>query len=87
MNISEVLKKHWRNKASFSSFGGVCNWLFRKFVKKYGKGRERNTEIKVFDNIQIAEIAIANTKLYANWSEGFIGTSLKKTNLYLIVQM
>ncbi len=51
---------------------------FENLLKKYGKGRERKTEIKVFDTIQVSEIAIANTKLYANWAEGFIGTSLKK---------
>jgi topoisomerase-4 subunit A len=51
---------------------------FEDLLKKYGKGRERKTELRIFDNIQVAEIAIANTKLYANWSEGFIGTGLKK---------
>ena len=51
---------------------------FENLLKKYGKGRERKTEIKIFDNIQVAEIAIAYSKLYANCSEGFIGTGLKK---------
>lgn len=51
---------------------------YENLLKKYGKGRERRTEIKLFDTIQVSEIAIANTKLYANWGEGFIGTSLKK---------
>jgi len=51
---------------------------FEDLYKKYSKGRGRKTEIKVFDNIQVADIAIANTKLYANWVEGFIGTGLKK---------
>lgn len=51
---------------------------FESLLKKYGKGRERKTEIKVFDTIQVTEIAIANTKLYINKEEGFIGTGLKK---------
>jgi topoisomerase-4 subunit A len=51
---------------------------FENLLKKYGKGRERKTELKIFDTIQVAEIAIANSKLYANWTEGFIGTGLKK---------
>lgn len=51
---------------------------YENLLKKYGKGRERKSDIKVFDTIQVADIAIANTKLYANWAEGFIGTSLKK---------
>lgn len=51
---------------------------FENLLKKYGKGRERKTEIKLFDTIQAKQVAIANTKLYMNREEGFIGTSLKK---------
>lgn len=51
---------------------------FRQLKKKYGKGRERRTEIKSFDTIDVSNVAIANTKLYVNKSEGFIGTSLKR---------
>lgn len=51
---------------------------FENLLKKYGKGRERKTEIKEFDTIQVKHVAIANTKLYLNRSEGFIGTGLKK---------
>jgi len=51
---------------------------FESLLKKYGKGRERKTEIKLFDTIQARQVAIANTKLYMNRDEGFIGTSLKK---------
>ena len=47
-------------------------------LKKYGKGRERKTEIRLFDTIQAKQVAIANTKLYVNRADGFIGTSLKK---------
>jgi topoisomerase-4 subunit A len=51
---------------------------FETLLKKYGKGRERKTEIKEFDTIQVKHVAIANTKLYMNRAEGFIGTGLKK---------
>lgn len=47
-------------------------------LKKYGKGRERQTEIRPFETIQATVVAIANTKLYVNYKEGFIGTGLKK---------
>ncbi|MEO6455769.1 MAG: DNA gyrase/topoisomerase IV subunit A, partial [Ginsengibacter sp.] len=47
-------------------------------LKKYGKGKERKTEIKLFDTIQAKTVAIANTKLYVNRAEGFIGTGLKR---------
>ncbi|MFM7645602.1 MAG: DNA gyrase/topoisomerase IV subunit A [Sphingomonadales bacterium] len=49
--------------------------------KKYGKGRERRTEIKEFEVIEAKQVAIANTKLYVNREEGFIGTGLKKDEL------
>jgi topoisomerase-4 subunit A len=51
---------------------------FENLQKKYGKGKERRTEIKLFDTIQAKQVAIANTKLYINREEGFIGTGLKK---------
>jgi topoisomerase IV subunit A len=51
---------------------------FESLLKKYGKGRERKTEIKQFDTIQAKQVAIANTKLYMNREEGFVGTGLKK---------
>lgn len=50
-------------------------------LKKYGKGNERKTEIKLFDTIQAKNVAIANTKIYVNRAEGFIGTGLKKDEL------
>jgi topoisomerase-4 subunit A len=56
---------------------------YENLLKKYGKGRERKTEIKLFDTIQAKSVAIANTKLYANFADGFIGTSLKKDEFVL----
>jgi len=54
---------------------------YTNLLKKFGKGRERKTEIKLFDTIQARDVAIANIKLYANYSDGFIGTGLKKDEL------
>ncbi|HEY0356021.1 MAG TPA: DNA gyrase/topoisomerase IV subunit A, partial [Flavisolibacter sp.] len=56
---------------------------FENLLKKYGKGRERKTEIKVFEVIEAKQVAIANTRLYLNRDEGFIGTSLKKDEFLL----
>ena len=47
-------------------------------LKKYGKGRERKTELRPFEAIQAKQVAIANVKLYVNREDGFIGTGLKK---------
>ena len=46
--------------------------------KKYGKGKERRTELRIFDTIDASKVAVANEKFYVNWEEGFVGTSLKK---------
>jgi len=51
---------------------------FRNIKRKYGKGRERRTELRSFDNIEAVMVAAANQKLYVNKIEGFAGTSLKK---------
>lgn len=54
---------------------------YENLLKKFGKGRERKTEIKQFDTIQARNVAIANIKLYVNYADGFIGTVLKKDEL------
>ncbi|MDR3227653.1 MAG: DNA gyrase/topoisomerase IV subunit A, partial [Prevotellaceae bacterium] len=51
---------------------------FRQIKKKYGKGRERKTEIINFDIIEASQVVVANEKLYVNRAEGFVGTGLKK---------
>ena len=51
---------------------------FKRLIKDYGTGRERKTEIRVFDDIEATKVVIRNTKLYVNREEGFVGTSLKR---------
>ncbi len=51
---------------------------YTNIQKKYGKDRERKTELRIFDTIDATKVAVANTKFYVNYEEGFIGTSLKK---------
>ncbi|MDP4214103.1 MAG: DNA gyrase/topoisomerase IV subunit A [Bacteroidota bacterium] len=51
---------------------------YENLLKKYGKGRERKTEIRPFEAIEAKQVAMANAKIYVNRAEGFIGTGLKK---------
>ncbi len=51
---------------------------FTKLKEKYGKGRHRLTELRVFDNVEATKVVLRNTKLFVNREEGFVGTSLKK---------
>jgi topoisomerase-4 subunit A len=64
--IAEV-KNHLANMVEFT-----INY-FRQIKKKYGKGRERKTEIRNFENIEATKVVAVNEKLYANFEEGFIG--------------
>jgi len=58
---------------------------YENLLKKFGQGRERKTEIKQFEVIEAKNVAIANTRLYINREEGFVGTGLKKDEFLLEV--
>ncbi|WP_422104571.1 DNA gyrase/topoisomerase IV subunit A [Winogradskyella sp.] len=51
---------------------------FERLKKDYGEGKERKTELRVFDDVDATKVVIRNTKLYVNREEGFIGTSLRR---------
>ncbi len=68
----EEVKNHLANIVAYA-----INY-FQQIKKKYGKGRERKTEIRSFDTIMATKVVAANEKLYVNREEGFFGTSLKK---------
>jgi topoisomerase-4 subunit A len=51
---------------------------YKQIKKKYGKGKNRQTEIRNFDTIVATKVVAINQKLYVNRKEGFFGTSLKK---------
>ncbi len=51
---------------------------FKDLKKRFGEGRDRKTEIKIFDNIVSSKVIIANRKLYVDPEEGFIGWGLKQ---------
>jgi len=51
---------------------------FSDLKNKYGKGRERKTEIRVFENIDASKVAANNVRFYIDRKEGFIGTSMRR---------
>ncbi len=71
MNIDEV-KNHLEHLTEYAIA------YFRHILEKYGKGRERRTEVRSFEDIQAAVVAVANEKLYVNRLTGFAGYGLKK---------
>jgi topoisomerase-4 subunit A len=68
----EEVKNHLNNIVPFA-----INY-FRQIKKKYGKGKDRKTEIRSFDTIEATKVVANNAKLYVNYKEGFIGTGLRK---------
>ena len=46
---------------------------YKRIGEKYGKGRERKTEIREFDTIEATKVAVTNAKLYVDRAEGFFG--------------
>jgi topoisomerase-4 subunit A len=71
MNIEEV-ENHLANLIDYAIE------YFRQIKKKYGKGRDRKSELRNFDTIEAVKVAAATQRLYVNREEGFAGTSLKK---------
>ncbi len=65
-------KRHLRNLTAFA-----VSW-FESLKEKYGKGRERKTELGSFQKVVARKVAVANQTLYINRKEGFIGWGLKK---------
>lgn len=70
-DISEV-KNHLENLIEYA-----INH-FKRLKQTYGKGKERKTEIRPFDNIEATKVVVRNIRFYVNKEEGFVGTSLKK---------
>lgn len=68
----EQVKHHLANLVAYAVD------YFTNIQKKYGKDKERKTELRIFDTIDATKVVLANEKFYVNRAEGFIGTSLKK---------
>ena len=68
----EQVKHHLANLVTYAID------YFTNIQKKYGKDKDRKTELRIFDTIDATKVVLANEKFYVNRAEGFIGTSLKK---------
>ncbi len=77
-HIESLEEKIAQTKDNLANLVSYAIDYFRELKKKYGKGRERKSEIRIFDDIEATKVVIRNTKLYVNRGEGFIGTSLRK---------
>lgn len=51
---------------------------FKNLKSTYSTGRQRKTEIRIFDDVDVKKVVVKNSKLYVNREDGFIGTSLRR---------
>jgi len=65
-------------KEKLANLIGYAIDYFKDLKKRFGEGKERKTEIRVFYTINASKVIIANRKLYVDYDEGFIGYGLKK---------
>lgn len=73
--LEEELKEVKHHLANLTAYAIA---YFEELLKKYGKGKERKTEITTFDTIHAAQVVANNAKLYADLKEGFLGYGMKR---------
>jgi topoisomerase-4 subunit A len=73
--VEEALAQTQSNIANLNDYSIR---YYENLLKKYGKGRDRRTEIRSFEVLNAAQAVLSNERLYVNYKEGFIGTGLKK---------
>ncbi|MDR0558958.1 MAG: DNA gyrase/topoisomerase IV subunit A [Prevotellaceae bacterium] len=77
-HIKDVENKIEEAQQSLSNLTAYTIDYYKRIKKKYGKGRERKTELRNFDIISVTQVVVANRKLYANKKEGFVGYDIKR---------
>src|SRR5690554_24191 len=77
-NIAKIEEEIEQVKHHLAHLTDFAIAYFTRLKEKYGKGRERQTELRNFDTIEATKVVLRNTKLYVNRAEGFIGTGLRR---------
>ena len=75
LKLEDELEKVQHNLDNLVDFSIA---YFKELKTKFGKGRDRKTLIKMFDNVQKSAAIVSNKKLYVNRKEGVLGWSLRK---------
>ena len=74
-NLENQIKEVKTNLSNLTEFAIA---YFTRLKKDYSENKQRKTEIKIFDDVDVRKVVIRNMKLYVNREEGFIGTSLRR---------
>jgi len=75
--IKELLEKIKETQHDLDNIVDYTIAYYKMLKEKYGKGRERKSEIRNFDDIIASQVAVANKKFYVNYKDGFAGTDIK----------
>jgi topoisomerase IV subunit A len=77
-NLTKIEDQIKEVKSNLSNLIDYAISYYKEVKDKYSEGKERKTEIRVFDNITARKVIVSNKKLFVNKDEGFIGWSLRK---------
>lgn len=72
-HIKAVEKETKQVKYDLAHLTDFAIAYFEDIKARYGKGRERKTEIRSFDSIAQSKVAVVNSKLYVDREGGFFG--------------
>ena len=73
--LEEEIEEVERNLRNLTRYAVA---YFKNLKKKYGKGRERRTEVGAFGVVNRIQVVAATETLYVNRKDGFAGWGLKK---------
>ncbi len=76
-HIKDLLEQIKQTKHNLDNIIDFTIAYFKRLKNKFGKNRQRKTEIRNFDDINRAQVAVADKKLYVDFKDGFAGTDLK----------
>jgi len=78
-DIKQIEEQIARTKHDLDHLTAYAVAYYNRIREKYGKGRERRTELREFDSIEATKVAVTNARLYVDRAEGFfgIGKSMK----------
>jgi len=77
-DLEQELKQTEHNLKNLTEYAIA---YYQGLLEKYGKGRERKTELKTFQSVTATEVIATNQKLYVNRADGFAGWGLKRDEL------
>lgn len=74
-NLEDQIAETKKNLKRLTAF--TIKW-FEGIKERYGKDRQRRTELATFDRVDAKQVVVANDTLYVDRKEGFAGYGMKR---------